>query len=745
MFKSRRSGSVALRAAQRVSLRQHDAAPVPDDTIDLGRLGRAIWLRKWLVLATTLVFACAFLFSSLTQDPIYTANSTVMLDPREQQVISSQEQVVSDLKLSNPILESEVALLRSSTLVKTVVLEIGLDRFNALDPALAKPSLTRRITRTIRSGIDALVGSRDAETPENAPLVSAEVARENRIVSAVRDGLVVRRVGDSYVIEINVSTIDPVLSAEIANVLAENYIEEQLADRQRVAQDATRWLATQVDSRRLELANAEAEVEAYQRDQLVETGASEEMLQQQLVELNQQISLDRSNRATETARLSRIERVLAERGVAAATEGLESPYLSSLREQRAELAREDARLAASLGKSHPDRSVLLSEIAQLDGAMEDEVQAIAEGHRNEIEILLARERSLQSDMDAIESQLASISTASLRLRELEREAEARRGGFEELLGRLGETRAQVEIQRSEAKMVNVAQVPLGPSGPRIKLMTAFGAMLGLTAGLVAALMLELLGSGFTQSSELERLTQIPVLASIPRAPVGRISDLLDLIKGPNFSALSERIRQLRMMLLLNAQPGQPLSVVLLSSVQDEGKSTTALALAASFATAGHKTILVDLDTRRSVMLSQFSKQANSDLGDWVEGKAHLDETIVEIDELDLSVCGTQRSTALLADTMDTDKLHELIGLLGQKFDVIIADAPPVLAVSDGLSIASAVDHILYMVRYRTTSRRSLTYGLSILRHVGLAPTGLVLTIADIEADPDGYAQGYTNL
>lgn len=724
---------------------QNDVAKVPDDTIDIGRLGRAVWVRKWLVLATMLVVAAIFLLSSLVQDPVYSASSTVMLDPREQQVIASQEQVVSDLKLSNPILESEVALLRSPTLLKTVVVEIGIDRFNGLDPALAKPSLTQKTTRAVKSWIGALIGSKRAPASTQAPLVSEEVARENRIVGAVQKGLTIGRIGDSYVIEINVTTTDPLLSAQIANVLADNYIEAQLADRKRVAQDATQWLATQVDARRLDLAKAEAEVQAYQRDQLAESGASEDILQQQLAELNELISVDRSNRVTETARLARIERVLADRGITAAAEGLDSPYLGSLREERATLARDDARLAASLGETHPDRRDLLLRIAQLDSAMASEVQAIAQGHRNEIEILLAREALLRTDMNVIQKQLASISTASLRLRELEREAEARRSGFEELLGRLGETRAQVEIQRAEAKMVNVAQVPLGPSGPRTKLMTVAGAMLGLTGGLVAALMLELLGSGFTQSSELERLTQIPVLASIPRTPVKRLPDLVNLIRGPSFSPMSERIRQLRMTLLLNAEPDQPLSAVMLSSVQDEGKTTTALALATSFAAAGHKTILVDLDTRRSVMLSQISQQANSDLGDWVEGRVDLNETIVQIEDLNLSVCGTQRSKALLADAMDTDKLHELIKLLGQEFDVIIADAPPVLAVSDGLSIASAVDHILYMVRYRSTSRRSLKYGLSTLRNVGLFPAGLVFTVAEIESDPDVYAQGYTNL
>ncbi len=715
LFKTQRVDTGVFRPGARRMRANAGADTVPpDDTVELLALGRALWRRKGLVALATLLLGAAFFAVTSLQPRHYTAGATVILDPREQQILGGQDQVVSDLKLSTPILESQMPILRSSSLLQSVVARLGVERFDQFAPA----------------------------EPSSAPLPS-DPARETRIIAQLRDGIDVRRVGDSYVIAISVTTTDPQLSADVANALADSYIDAQLADRRRVAEQATQWLADQVVARRNDLARAEQTVEAYKRDQLAAAGASEAVLQQQLLELNQQIAIARSERATERARLERIEASRDARGAAAAAEALRTPFLDGLRSRRFDLARDEARLAASLGPTHPDRRQLVAEIAQIDAAIAAEVQIIADGHRNELEILNIRDQALQREVDALESQLSDMAATSLQLRELEREADAARAGFEALQSRLGEIRAQVEIQRAEARLVNAAQIPLAPSAPRVTLMTAVGGAFGLTLGLMLALALERLGAGYTQGAALERQTRLPVLATLPRVHLTHPQAVLGLLGKDRFSLLAERIRQLRMTLMLNATEGRPISVVLLSSVPDEGKTTTALALARSFADAGVKAVFVDLDTRRSLAPGTLSTVPRAELGDWVSGAAELDDIVAQTDTTGLSVIGTAQGNALLADAMNAARLRDLVQALNQRFDAVVIDAPPILAVPDGLSIAAAVDQILYVVRHRTTSRRSVRYGLATLQHVGLRPSGFVITKADLDADPDGYALGYT--
>ena len=106
--------------------------------------------------------------------------------------------------------------------------------------------------------------------------------------------------------------------------------------------------------------------------------------------------------------------------------------------------------------------------------------------------------------------------------------------------------------------------------------------------------------------------------------------------------------------------------------------------------------------------------------------------------LEFDVMATGREYALLADSVSTAGMQMLIAGLKARYDVVLIDAPPVLAVPDGLTIATAADTLLYLVRWQASPRRQVAQGLSALQNVGLRPAGLILTMAD----PGGEGAGY---
>lgn len=698
-----------------------------DESIEILGLIRALWHRKTLICAVCLATAFVFFVFAMLQPSSYTAVATVVLDPREQRVVASQDQVVSDLKLTSPILESEVAIVRSATLLARAVETVGLDRFNQMDPGFSPntPIQNQGDTASDPSGL----------TPEQK--------RISRITAALRQGMNVRRVGDAYVIEMSITTPQATLSADTANALAQSYIEQQLQDRRRVAESATQWLAEQVAERRDELTRAEAAVETFKRGQLDLAVNTDAILEQQLGALNDQLVEARAARTTEEARLQQIEKLTQTQGALGAAETQQSPFILSLRSTRAELMQQDLRLAKTLGPQHPDRKLLAQEIIQLDTSIRNEVENVAQAYRNEVSVLQLREDALQREVTRIQADMSGNANASISLRQLERESDAARATYEEMTTRLGETRAQAEIQRAEARIVNLAQVPLAPSGPRIKLLTAFGATLGLTAGLIAALSIEMVSSGFISRAEVERATGLPVLTTIPLDDLPQPSVVLEKVNGQAFSLFAERIRQLRTMLEMGGwRQGSHVTAVL-SSLPNEGKTTTALALARSYAMTGKKTLLLDLDTRRSKLTNALAQTNLGDLGDFLAGDVALRDVIHHDPNLGFSVAGSSNYTAILADSVSATVLNDLLGKFREDFEIIIIDSPPVLAVSDGLEIASISDSILYLVQHRKTARRSVFYGLAALRHLGIRPTGIVLTQAQISADPDNYAGEYT--
>lgn len=712
-----------------------------EDQLELLGFIRGLWRRKWLITACVLVCAVLGYLLASSSPNQYTARSTVMLDPREQSIVSSQDQVVSDLKLSNPILESEVAVLRSSRVLEAVVEQIGIDRFDGVDPANMAPGLVEQLITMVKKRVADLTDAQPVEVKVN-PLVSPEERRLGRIVGALRSGIVIARVGNSYVIEITVTTIDPELSSTVANTIAEVYIQRQLNERKVMAESATVWLSEQVEKLRLEVEAAESAVDVYQRDQLVRVGSSTDVVQQQLGELNQQLAIARSERATEEARLGQIEESIANRGAGAAAETLSTPFLISLRQQREDLLREEASLAVTLGPNHPERRNVTQELERVTRTMETEVAVIIETHQNEIQVLMKREDSLREDVVKLETQLADISRSSLSLNQLEREAEAARASYEDLLTRLGETRAQVEIQRAEAQLINAAQIPVGPSAPRVKLVTAFGGTVGLTVGLVLALVLEILGVGFMRATAIEKQTGLPVLATLPKEKFKRPRGVLRHLQKNPYSQFSERVRQLRTVVNVGAR-GTSQSVLVLSSIPNEGKTTTAIALAMMLERGGQKTVLVDLDTRRSNLERELLQGRPRNLSGYAKGSATLDDVICTTPSLPFDMIVSGQRSNLIADGGNSEWLHRLLQELKTRYDVVVIDIPPILAVSDALSLAGAVDQILYLVRWRTTPRRAVLHGLSVLGNVGMKPTGIVMSISDSSADPDVYSYEYT--
>ncbi|MEM6938796.1 MAG: polysaccharide biosynthesis tyrosine autokinase [Pseudomonadota bacterium] len=706
-----------------------------DDSVEIVGVLRAIWHRKVLIVSMTVLVASLLFIFAMAQPRSFTATATVMLDPREQRVLAAQDQVVSDLKLSSPILESEVAIIKSARLLRGALTEVGLDRFSPFYPTQNVPSVPARIWAQL---VDWVQPAAD-QTLAPPTAIDPEAQRINAIIHRLRQGLSVTRLGDSYVIEVSVKTPDPVLSADTANALAEHYIAQQLQERRRVAESATQWLSDQVSARRSDLASAEAGVERFRREQIHLSRTDDSLLEQQLAALNAQLVDARAARTTETARLDQIRRLIETEGAIAAAETQQSPFVLAIRTDQAALSQEDRRLSETYGPQHPERQRIAAQLAQLAGVIEREVANIAQAYANEASVLALREEALQAEVGRIQTLMADRANETLALRQLERDAEAARETYNEVLSRLGETRAQTEIQRAEARLVNEAQIPLAPSAPRIKLLTAFGASLGLTLGLLAALSLETISAGFLNAAEVERATGLPVLTTIPYEEMSEPSDVLSRVNGHGFSLFAERMRHLRTMIEMRASPANGHAIVVLSSLPNEGKTSTALALARAFATMGRKTLLLDLDTRRSALTHKLTNASLRDLGDYLAGDANLSEVIYGDDTLGFSVAGSSRYTAILADSVSAGVLNDVLDELRGHFEVIVIDSPPLLAVSDGLQIASVADDILYLIQHRKTARKSAFYGLSALHHLGLRPTGIVLTKARDGVGAEHYA------
>lgn len=704
------------------------------DRIDLGELFAKIWRRKSLIGVCVLIGALTFGFAVSQVTPKYTAMAKVMLDPRKSTIITDQA-VTSDLDVTEQVVNTEVSVLRSNVLLEAVVARVGFDTLTPLDQV--KPSLIA----TLKGAVASAVGLSPATiSPQQQDILRAQ--KTERLVWAIRRAQDVYREGESFVIAIKVETVDPVLSMEIAKAISETYISLQLTGRQDAAQAATDWISDRVGELRSEVERAEDAVESYRAKSLILDGSSLETSQQQLVELTNRLALVRTDRVTAEAEYRQILGVMERGGTEALFTVVTSPLLEALSEQRVALLRQDAVWAERYDKSHPSRKRLATEIAGIEEELTREVTKIVETRRNDVEAARIREGAMEASLNEMESRVIEISANASGLRDLERKLSASRQAYEDLLARHTETRSQEQLQKADSKIVERATIPGAPSAPRPKLMIAIGGMTGFAAGLAFVFFLELSTAAFRSEAELERETGLPVLASVPlgnwKTPRAALRELELAPQG----IFAERIRHLRTSLFMRTDKGRSKSILITSSVPTEGKTTTTLALAKMAALGGKKVIVVDCDFRRPSMQRLFKWDMDYELADFIANECSLGQAIHSDKRLGFDVLTSSEAQPLAVDDLSESWLKPMLETLKKFYDVVLVDAPPVLAVSDALILSAAVDTRVYMVRWDSTPRNAVQKGLSQFAEVDLDLAGVVMTMVDPKAAPPSYTEEY---
>ncbi|WP_158243148.1 GumC family protein [Acidimangrovimonas sediminis] len=721
--------------------RGNGPTPHEPDRVDVRELLRMLWRRRRVAIAGLLIGAVLAFGATRLMTPTYTGLAKVMLETRQAQVTgqaqSSQPQ--QDLQLNDQVVLSEVAVLQSNVLVQNAIRAIGMDRLSSMDPANHAPS---PISRAI-SAVKGLLGKGGSDKPiPGAPVLTPEQMKMQRLVWAIDKQLSVSREGQSYVLDIAISNPDPVLAQLLANTLADQYIKLQVAGRTASAQNATRFLSDRVKELQNQVAQAEAKVEKFRAENLLVDGGTLDAARQQLGQLNNQLVTARADQIAAQARYDRIQQVVKSQGLQAVTSIVTSTTLDSLTSKLMDLQRQDAIWAQHYGPEHPERVRLAAEIKGVQHDLNEEVQKLIAQRKNDADIASIRETSLEKSIKTMEARVVSLSKSTIGLRALERQASAAQSAYQQLLSRLTDTQTQEQMQRPDARIIQQAEFTTSPSSPRTKLLVIMGGFLGLLFGTGLIFFLELTGSAFRSLPDLEQETGLPVMAAIPeggwKSPLGAWRELA---QNP-YGLYAERIRHLRTALLTQGGRDGSRSVMLASSTPGEGKTTTVLALARMASLAGKKVIVVDCDLRRSMLYKLFGWQDERDFASFIANDCGLGEAIHHDEDLGFDVLAAARGRPDVADELAAEWLEPMFETLKRKYDLVLVDAPAMLAVSDALVIGQAVDASLYLVRWNATARQAVAKGLGDCEEAGLHMAGTVFTRVDPRMSPDVYAHGY---
>ncbi len=717
------------------------------DVIDVRAFLLVLWRRKWIIFNVALITIVMSAIVVFQLTPRYTAKAMLAIETRQNRVVDL-EAVMSGLGTDQAAIKTEIDVLQSRRLVGKLVDDVNLvndPEFNAeLREGRGFLQAINPFTYLPDEWSAAIFGRRKAEqSPEEA----AQATRA-RVVDQLLSQMTVANPPRSYTLEVAVESADPKKAAKIANGLANLYLTDQLEVKFEATERANEWLNERVFELREKVRLAEQEAQQFREEnQLIQTQSAGLVNDQQLAQLNTQLVTARTDLARIEARERQIEQNIVDGTVeeSGLLEVVQSPLIQRLKEQESEVRRRRAELATRYGPKHPRMMNVEAELADVRTKISLEIDKIVAGIRGEAEVAAIRVTTLEQNLEALKQESFKNSRAQVRMRELDREAEANRLLLQTFLTRFKETSSSDGMQQADARIISKADVPVYASFPKKRIIMVVAAVIGLGAGVALAFLMESLDNGYRSPEHLKQDLNLRPLGMIPlvgKAVLQSGGPEKYIISKPS-SSFAEAHRSIHASLMFSGAGGAtPKVLAVTSSIPGEGKSTATLCLAHILGRTGLKILVVEADMRRPVLRKRLGLEKGSfvSLNDVLSREPIPAGLSIYADDVSgIHVLWTDKEENP-QKRFAAPEFQSFLSEARKQYDLVLIDTPPIMAVSDAMIIAKYAESIMFVVQWASTAKGIVKTAVKQLQQTGVPLAGAVLTQVDVKRHR-GYGYG----
>ncbi|MBX4888195.1 polysaccharide biosynthesis tyrosine autokinase [Rhizobium bangladeshense] len=685
------------------------------DFIDFDKL-IAIVRRQWRIVAV-----CAFVFAILgvvyvlTAVPVYTAETKVLIDRSDNQMIN-QLAAFGQLDDDEGTVLSQVELLKSDTIAYAVVDKLKL----VDDPVFTAQKNSLFSVATLKS----LLNFRSWFADDVAVAPDPEMKRR-WAAETVAGNIDVERVGKSYVLDVTYTSQSPDLARVIAAAIADVYLVDKLNSKYEATRRAGEWLQERIEELRQQALDTDLAVQKFRSEHgLVEAGSGTLLSEQQLSELNTQLIKAQAETAQAEAKYTRIKSIIDARQTdAIVTDVLDSSISNDLRKKYLEASKLEAEIEARLGPDHVQAVRLRAEMAEYERLMFDELNRIAESYQSELTVAQSREKSLRDSVDKATGVAATAGETQVQLRELERTRDTYKNLYQSFLARYQEAIQQQSFPITAARIITTAETPTKPSAPKRSLVIAFAMFLGCAFGSGIGAFREFrdrffrTGDDVRDMLDVESLGVMPLIENNVEDPtlvdpgnprsIARGGKTTTYVEEHPLSAFAETLRSAKIAIDISASDQRCKVIGMVSSLPGEGKSTTAINFAKLLAMQGARCLLIDGDMRNPGATRAIGRHAEAGLLEAIVDNRPLKDLILLDPRTKLAFLPTvaryrvPHSSELLASR----GMDQLLEIARQSFDYIIVDLPPLAPVVDARAINPKLDAVVFVIEWGKTSRK----------------------------------------
>ncbi|MEM9232087.1 MAG: AAA family ATPase [Pseudomonadota bacterium] len=701
-----------------------------DEVRLLADLMRAMWRAKyWLALGGFIAAVMAYL-ATYSNEVKYTSVARVMIETR-----TTDDDFGSGLPISVTVLESELEVLRSQDLAQRVVERLDLETDSEFAPSDEEEAggigqFIDTMISSARSLVRSLMQSNDETTGEGSN--SGDSLFEQQVVANVVGARAVEQVGNaSAVFAIRFTSVNPRKAADLANALAEEYLNSQTSAKLSALERSQGWLS----ERTIEL-----------QERLVGLG----------VDLERQV-LDAPYTIEETETMKAL-RASAERQLNEANSAVEE--LTSTRREIFILVSQRNFLEAARAVPNPSFQMRQA-LTEADNGNPGVLEAALTQELNEITAQIGgRERiveGLRQEINKYRDALVQMAEHDAQSKRIESDIRVSEAIYQDFVSQLSRRTQQDRFLNPDARIIAYARPSLYPSEPKRALSAVIAAVVAVFLLSLVVLVRELNQSGLRTVTDYEEVTGLPVLGTIPKfrrrnAPVAALL-------SPERSIDARLIQFARKLYssyagLLYIKPhgseawnkrgvpaleSEPMQIgpklkdnriiACASALDREGKSSTMLLLAGACAYAGERVLLIDCDFWNSPLNSLATGRASDYIERLTDPEAVV-SLIVETDEANVSILPAPSDLEDPSSVLLSPDFADMVGHLAERYDRILIDTPAVLKRVDISALYRLADTVLLIVHWNATPRGAVKSAIKALQDVGVTPSAVAATQVD---------------
>ncbi|MEO0094442.1 MAG: polysaccharide biosynthesis tyrosine autokinase [candidate division WOR-3 bacterium] len=743
--------------------------PTFQDYVDI------ILRRRTLIIICVIVATASALLISLNLPKVYEARVRFKLELSEAKPVFFTELYTP--QRVDPV-ESELEIIRSRALSRSVVKKLGLnfvinnhgrELFDSVQISDKFPAGKYKIKfddnkyfslyddkeNHIGNGIVGEISNFEGlrfllkERPQKDYLefriLDTEMATED-----LMHNISVAQIKNTSLVLLKARATIPELAAKIANALSQEYILFTLESLRESARGSKEFIESQIKIFGMELDSAEEKLRQYKQQAgvflLSETA-------KEIINAVAQFEVEKEKAVVELheteSSIKKIENELAKdeasygyyKKMASFPTISSSPLIIKLKEQlkNLEIQKQEYQndplklkeIQAQISKVEQEINQTSKQIALAGPSVGDPVfQSLITNIINSETRLIA----LQSRIDALNQtiekhnrRLKQLPETEVNLAQLERQKKANEEIYTMLLSKLEESKIAEAMQISQARIIDHAIVPDRPVEPKPKQNAVLGFLLGLLIGIGGAFLMEYIDTSVKTTKDIEELTGISVLATVPFVKNKHQIDI-PTVNEPN-SDIAEAYRILRTNLSFSSATRPINSLLITSTLPQEGKTTTCINLGITLSQQGHKVIILDCDFRRPKLHNYFKnivKDNHNGLTDILINRIKLKDGIIksEIENLYFITSGTIPANP--AELLGSNRMAEVLNDLKKDFEYILIDAPPALGIADARILGKICDAILVVVMSGKTSRDAVVEVKDELERAGEKIIGYIL-------------------